>query len=232
MINESAATDGPCSLHDPRVSSVLNRLHGEAKKQTGGLARLVLSKVSDRLAKRQRSVAEEVDLIKDLYLPLSPKQGTFAYMIARSLRAQRIVEFGTSFGISTIYLATAVRDNGGGTVIGSELEPGKVLKARANIEEAGLADQVEIREGNALETLKDPGGTVDMVLLDGMKEMYVEVVEMLKPHLRQGAVVLADNIYSYRKTLAPFVAHMSNTANGFQSVTLFLGDGTVYAIRL
>jgi predicted O-methyltransferase YrrM len=211
---------------------VLNRLHAEAKKQTGGIARLVLSKLSDRLANRRRSAAEEAELIKDLYLPLSAKQGTFAYMIARSLRAQRIVEFGTSFGISTLYLAAAVRDNGGGIVIGSEFEPGKVVKARANIEEAGLIEYVEIREGDAAETLKDPGGTVDMVLLDGMKKMYVEIVEMLKPHLRQGAVVLADNIFSYKKALAPFVDHMRNPANGFQSVTLFLGDGTAYSIRL
>jgi predicted O-methyltransferase YrrM len=232
VIDESANPDGPCSLHDPRIRTVLDRLHSEAKKQTGGLARLVLTKISDRLAGRQRSVAEETELVKDLYIPLSPKQGTFVYMVARSLRAQRIVEFGTSFGISTLYLAAAVRDNGGGTVIGSEFEPSKVAKARSNIEEAGLSEHVEIREGDAIETLKDPGGTVDMLLLDGMKEMYIDMVEMLKPHLRQGAVVIADNILSYRKALAPFVAHMQNPANGFQSVTLLLGDGTAYSIRL
>jgi predicted O-methyltransferase YrrM len=153
-------------------------------------------------------------------------------MVARSLRARRIVEFGTSFGVSTIYLSAAVRDNGGGVVIGSEIEPGKVAKARANLEEAGLSDQVEIRQGDACETLKDPGGAVDMVLLDGMKELYLPIVEMLKPHLREGAVVIADNILAFRKTLRPYSAHMQDVANGFQSVTLFLGDGTEYSVRL
>jgi predicted O-methyltransferase YrrM len=211
---------------------VLDRLHRSAGAQKGGLARLALSRLADRLARRKRSLAEEAEQIKDLYVCLSPKQGTFAYMVARSLQARRIVEFGTSFGVSTIYLAAAVRDNGGGLVIGSEIEPGKLCRARANIEEAGLSDQVEIREGDARETLKDAGGPVDMALLDGMKELYLPIVETLTPQLRQGAVVLADNILSYRKGLAPYCAHMRDIANGFQSVTLFLGDGTEYSVRI
>ena len=231
-MNDSNGLEETCSLHDPQVRAVLDRLHRSARAQTGGLVRLTLSRLSDRLARRSRSVAEEVAQVKDLYLCLSPKQGTFAYMVARSLRARRVVEFGTSFGVSTIYLAAAVRDNGGGVVIGSEFEPGKVTRARAHIEEAGLSEQVEIREGDARDTLKDPGGAVDMVLLDGMKELYLPVVEMLKPHLRQGAVVLADNIFAFRKALRPYSAHMRDVANGFQSVTLFLGDGTEYSVRL
>jgi predicted O-methyltransferase YrrM len=175
---------------------------------------MTLSRISDRLGKRKRSVPEEAELLKDLYLCISPKQGTFAYMVARSVRARHIV------------------DNGGGLVIGSEFEPRKVASARANIEEAGLSDHVEIREGDAQETLKDPGGVLDLAFLDGAKELYLPMVEMLKPHLRQGAVVLADNIFMFRKALAPYVAHMRDIANGFQSVTLFLADGTEYSIRL
>ena len=231
-MNDSKAAGETCSLHDPRVRAALDRLHRSARAQTRGLVRLTLSRFSDRLARRSRSVVEEANQIKDFYLCLSPKQGTLAYMVARSLRARRVVEFGTSFGVSTLYLAAAVRDNGGGLVIGSEIERGKITKARAHIEEAGLSDQVEIREGDACETLRDPGGPVDMVLLDGMKDLYLPIVEMLKPHLRQGAVVLADNILSYRKALAPYSAHMRDIANGFQSITLFLGDGTEFSVRL
>lgn len=231
-MNDSSAANGPCSLQDPKVRAVLDRLHRSSKAQTRAHVRLELSRLSDRVARRKRSLAEEASQIKDLYLCLSPKQGTFAYMVARSLGARRIVEFGTSFGVSTIYLAAAVRDNGGGVVIGSEMESGKIAKARGHLEEAGLSDQVEIREGDASQTLEDPGGPVDMLLLDGMKQLYLSIVEMLKPHLRRGAVVLADNIWSYRKALAPYSDHMRDSTNGFQSVTLFLGDGTEYSIRL
>jgi predicted O-methyltransferase YrrM len=117
-------------------------------------------------------------------------------------------------------------------VIGSEIEPGKIERARVHVEEAGLGELVEIREGDASQTLRDPGGPVDMLLLDGMKQLYLPIARMLKPHLRRGAVVLADNIFSYRRALAPYSAHMQDVANGFQSVTLCLGDGTVYSVRL
>ncbi|MBJ7544139.1 class I SAM-dependent methyltransferase, partial [Rhodomicrobium udaipurense] len=94
----------------------------------------------------------------DHFLAISPAYGRFLYAIARARRATRIVEFGTSMGVSTIYLAAALRDNGGGKLIGTELEPTKVTRARAHLEAAGLADLVEIREGDALDTLKDVGG--------------------------------------------------------------------------
>ena len=149
-----------------------------------------------------------------------------------SVAARRVVEFGTSFGISTIYLAAALRDNGGGLVVGSEVEPTNVVKARANIVEAGLADLVEIREGDAQETLQYPGGVVDMVFLDGLKDLYLAIAKMLAPHLRKGAVLVADNIFTYKRSLAPYVGYMKDAANGFSSVTLYLKDGTEYSVRL
>lgn len=220
------------ALNDPKVHAVLDRLHTEANRQVGGIARLFLSELPDRLLGRQVSAAEEARRLKDLYVPVTRKQGRLLYLVGRSIGARRIVEFGTSFGISTIYLAATVRDNGGGLVIGSELEPTKVAKARANITEAGLADLVEIREGDAQETLRDPGGPVDMVFLDGLKDLYLPIAKMLMRHLRTGAVVLADNIFTYKRALAPYVAYMSDPSKGFSSVTLYLKDGTEYSVKL
>ena len=127
-----------------------------------------------------------------------------------------------------------MRDNGGGLVISSEIEEGKVIKARENLHEAGLADSVDVRLGDARQTLADPGGTVDMVFLDGWKTLYLPVIEMLKPHLRPEAVVLADNIShsKLRKTLAPYVGYMRDPKNGFQTTTLPIHDGLEYSIRL
>jgi len=220
------------SLDDPRVRAVLRRLRAEERAQRGRLLRASLSWLPDLLRGREQSVQEESDRIKDFFVPLSHKQGTLAYMIARSIGARRIVEFGTSFGISTIYLASAVRDNGGGVVIGSELQPTKLERARAHLAEAGLGDLAEIRGGDARETLKDPGGTVDLVLLDGAKQLYLEMLQLLTPRLRTGSVVLADNIFVFRKALRPYVQWVQDPRNGFRSVTLHLGSGTEYSVRL
>lgn len=220
------------SLDDLRVRSVLDRLYGETARQGGALGRVVFSEIWDWATGREVSSREEGVRLKDVYVPLSPKQGTLAYGVARSIGARRIVEFGTSAGISTIHLAAAVRDNGGGRVVGTDIEPTKIAKARANLEEAGLGEYAEIREGDAQETLRDPGGPIDMVLLDGLKSLYLAILKLLTPHLRLGAVVLADNIFAYRKTLAPYVAYVQDPKNGFSSVTLFLGTGTEYSVRL
>jgi len=221
-----------CSLHAPEVRRVLDRLHAQAARQKLSFLKIAWAWGLDALLRRKPSLEVETRRFKDFLIPLSPDTGAFAYLVARSIGARRIVEFGTSFGVSTLYFAAAVRDNGGGLVIGSEIQEEKVATARANLEEAGLEGYAEIRAGDARQTLRDPGGAVDLVLLDGLKELYLPMIEILTPHLRQGAVVLADNIRTFRRTLAPYVAHMRDPRNGFHSVTLPLGAGTEYSVRL
>ena len=102
--------------------------------------------------------------------------------------------FGTSFGISALHLAAAMRDNGGGRLIGSEFEPSKIQRARENLAAGGLSDLVEIREGDALETLaRDLPDTIDFVLLDGAKMLYLQILTLLEDRLCSGALVVADN---------------------------------------
>ena len=142
--------------------------------------------------------------LKDLPLAVSRETGKLLYMLARSSKARMIVEFGTSFGLSTLYLAAALRDNGGGRVITSEFEPSKVARARHNLTAGGLIDLVEIREGDALQTLRnDLTDTVDLLLLDGAKSLYPEILSLVESRLRPGAFV-ADNA-DYRPEYLAYV---------------------------
>jgi predicted O-methyltransferase YrrM len=128
------------------------------------------------------------------YMAVAPHTARLLYMLARMTGARAIVEFGTSFGVSTIHLAAALRDNGGGALIGSELEPSKIATARANLSAAGLDDLVDVREGDALETLaRDLPASIDVVLLDGHKPLYARVLELLAPRLHPGSCLVADN---------------------------------------
>jgi predicted O-methyltransferase YrrM len=132
--------------------------------------------------------------LKEYALPVSRDTGTLLYMLARSTAARNIIEFGTSFGISTLHLAAALKDNGGGKIITSEFEPSKVVRARENLTTGGLIDFVELREGDALETLKtDLPTPIDLVLLDGAKSLYPEILGLLEPHFKTGTLVIADN---------------------------------------
>ena len=181
------------------LAPLLSRLFSDAEASTARL-RAASAALSDEerqaVMKRMQSDWRGFygETAKDLHLAVSPATGTLLYMLARSARARAIVEFGTSFGVSTIHLAAALHDNGGGRLVTSEFEPTKVARARANIAEAGLAELVEVRAGDALETLaRDLPDAIDLVLLDGAKSLYPTVLELVRPRLRPGAIVVADN---------------------------------------
>ncbi|WP_419702953.1 O-methyltransferase [Promicromonospora sp. NFX87] len=133
---------------------------------------------------------------KDIHLAVSRRTATLLYILARTRGARSIVEFGTSFGISTLHLGAALRDNGGGRLIGTEFEPGKVAAARASIAEAHLSDIVEIREGDAVETLaRDLPDSIDLVFLDGAGSLYLKIARLLEPRLDAGSLLVADNAH-------------------------------------
>jgi predicted O-methyltransferase YrrM len=226
----SATTSTDLGLHDPKIATTLNKLHARAKGDRWIFLRAAPSALGAMLTGRNIFNAAE-PYLKNAYIPVDPNQGRLLYQTARAIRAKTIVEFGTSFGISTIYLGAAARANNG-RVIGSEREASKVKAARANVADAGLQQFVDIREGDAMKTLANIDAPVDFVLLDGWKDVYVPMIKMLSPMMRSGAVVLADNIFTFKKTLRPYVHHMQNRSNGFDSVTLPIGSGMEYSLRL
>nr|AAZ77678.1 ChlB5 [Streptomyces antibioticus] len=158
-------------------------------------------------------------------LPLSvgAETGDLIYLTARAARVTRAVDFATSVGASLIYLAAAVRDNGGGLVIGAELVPAKVEAARRNVDEAGLTDYVEIREGDARETLADVGGPIDYAIVDGFHatdsswtadggtSLALDVLKLLTPQLRSGAILVNDNAEP------DYLEYVRDRRNGFRS---------------
>ncbi len=224
----------PCTLTDPKVKTVLDRIYREAKGDNPRSGWKLLPYLGRKLLGRKPSFTERYRRMSNLRVPLSAEQGAFAYFVARSIGARRIVEFGTSFGASALYFASAIRDNGGGIVIGSEVIASKAERARENIREAGLSDFVEIRVGDAMETLSDPGGEVDLLLIDGSKDLYLPILKMLSPRLRQGGVVLADNVLtpSIKRTLADYVAYVQDSRNGFGSVTIPFPAGFEYSVKI
>lgn len=213
------------SLKDPVVVRELDRLFGAARgdwRHFFGLAPRVLMGI---LQRKTFSEIVSPTAMKDVYIPVDREKGGLLYVLARSIGAKRIVEFGTSFGISTIYLAAAVKDNGGGIVVGTEIEPSKRETACSNIEAAGLASFVDVRLGDAMQTLMDVEAPIDLLFMDGWKDIYLPLLEMLRPKLRHGSLVLSDNIQMFQKTLAPYEEYLSSGEHGFESVTLSLPSG-------
>ena len=213
------------TLVSPTVARLLDRLHRHARSDLLRIALVAPFVVPDFFGLRRVDDNRLSQRMRSVYVPVSRSQGQMLYLMARGIDARRIVEFGTSFGISTLYLAAAVKDNGGGVVIGSELEPSKHAKAREHLREAGLDGFSDVRLGDAMTTLANVEAPVDMVLLDGWKDTYLPVLKLLQPKLRRRAVVLADNIFTFRKALRPYVEYVQSGTNGFVSSTLDIADG-------
>ncbi|WP_437515200.1 O-methyltransferase [Sorangium sp. So ce1099] len=210
------------TLASPRVQGTLDRLFQDA----GSVDPRVIARVRGDWERRGANPDPErlAHMLAEAYLPVSREVGRLLHLLAFAARARTVVEFGTSFGISTLFLAAAVRDGGGGRVIGSEMHPEKVRRARHNIEESGLGELVEIREGDALVTLRDVEGPIDFVLLDGWKNLYLPVLRMLEPRLRRGAIVVADDLDIAPEDLRPYLDHVRGAGSGYGSVEIPLGD--------
>ncbi|MBR0687140.1 O-methyltransferase [Bradyrhizobium manausense] len=187
-------------MTNPTITSLaplLDRLFDEDEAARGA-TRAALADVTD--ADRARMMQSKTDYrdlyarLKDAPLAVSRETGSLLYLLARCSRAKAIIEFGTSFGISTLHLAAGLRDNGGGRLITSEFEPSKAARARENLRDGGLIDLVDIREGDALKTLSvDLPDQIDLVLLDGAKALYPEILDLVENRLRPGAIIVADN---------------------------------------
>jgi predicted O-methyltransferase YrrM len=159
---------------------------------------------------------ERADALSDIYMPVTPESGRLLYSLVRASRPDTVVEFGMSFGISAIHLASAVRDNGQGRVITTELNAAKVGTAKQTFAETGLDDLITVLEGDALGTLTEVAGPVGLVLLDGWKEMYLPVLKLLEDRLAGGALVVADN--TEMADTKPYLDYVREPANGYVSV--------------
>jgi len=212
------------------VAPLLDRLFAEADAASPMTNPAFASIPDEERVRLMRSRADYRELyaqLRDYALPVSPDAGRLLYMLARATNARAIVEFGTSFGLSTLHLAAALRDNGGGRLITTEFEPSKVARARDNLAAAGLADLVEIREGDALETLASGlPDTIDLLLLDGAKSLYMEILALVEGRLRPGAVIVADNA----DHCPEYLEHVRRPDNGYLSMPFT--DEVEFTIRL
>jgi predicted O-methyltransferase YrrM len=155
-------------------------------------------------------------------------------MTCRAIGARRIVEVGTSFGVSTLYLAAAARDNGGGVVFAAEYEPAKVKQARANFEAAGLASFIDLAEGDVIETCPRFEAPIDFVLFDIWGNAVRPVLDVLLPRLRPGAVICTDNTAGERAraNYADLFEILDDPAHGFRTMTLPFDGGFELSVKL
>jgi predicted O-methyltransferase YrrM len=218
------------SLESPAVVATLARLFAAA--EAGDPAAVVRARAAAaaRGAPMSDSDPDVAAALGDAFISVAPAVGRLLYLLARAKSRPLIVEFGTSLAISTIHLAAAARD-AGGRVITAEQEPRKIERARAHLVEAGVADVVELRAGDALQMLADLPAPIDFLFLDGWKRLYLPLLRVVEPRLAPGALVVADDTLRFADDLRPFLAHVRGEGNGYVAIEMPMDDGLELAIR-
>ena len=218
-------------IQDPELQRLLIGLHASSDAQVAAIKRFD----AERAAQAQPPAEDEIKTFRsDKLVALDRDKAEFCYQLCRASHARRIVEIGTSHGVSTLYLAAAVRDNvhalgGDGVVIGTEYEPNKASAARAHFAQAGLSRFIDLREGDLRETLKEISGPLDFVLVDIWIAMARPALAMVAPYLKPGAVVVCDNTEQYRRDYADYFAFLD--ANGIRTMTLPFTGGLEMSVR-
>ena len=222
------------SLNDPNLEELLEHLHKQSalqEEETNAYFELREQKIA---IDNEDFYDEDLKrFLSDKIVALDRDKALFCYLLCRSLRATRIVEAGTSYGVSTLYLAAAVRDNqvDNGVVIGTEHEPRKAEIARANFKKAGLNDYIDLREGDLRQTLQDVGGPVDFMLVD-IWEVAMPALELVAPNLRPGAIVACDNTAVDAAEYKDYFSFLNNPINRFQTMTVPFEGGFELSVKI
>ena len=221
-------------LNDPKLEALLDRLHKQSDKE--------VDETNAYFERREREESFNYEnycdddthrFLSDKMVALDRDKAEFCYLLCRSLRATRVVEAGTSFGISTMYLAAAVRDNKveNGVVIGTEHELSKAEIARQNFREAGLSDYIDLREGDLRQTLQDVGGPVDFMLVD-IWDVALPALELVSSSLRTGAIVACDNTTAAIDEYRGYFDFVNDPSNRFRTMTVPFEGGFELTVRV
>jgi len=226
----STTFDAQCAttLNQPKIQELLSRLYTE-EKETDARTRVK----EEALAAAAGGVLDkstQAALHGSRFLAVAPEVGRLLYLLVRSRRPALAVEFGASMGISAIHVAAALRDNGHGRLITTEINAEKASRAALHLEQAGLSDWVDLRQGDAFETLRGVD-RIELLLLDGWKPLYLPLIKQLEPALAPGCLVIADDTISLATEMADYLAYVRDSRNGYLSCAIPLDDGLELSIR-
>jgi predicted O-methyltransferase YrrM len=230
QLNEASAIDGGAmTLFNPVVEGVLARLYAEAEENDRQLKRE--EEAAIKASADGRLDEETLASIQNrTFMAVAPEVGRLFYILVRTHKPSRIVEFGTSFGLSAIHLAAALRDNGSGHLITTEQSSQKASRAAQHFEQAGFSDLIELRQGDAFETLRGVD-KIDMLFLDGWKPLYLPLLLKLEPVLAPHCLVVADDVISLAAKVAPYLHYVRDRATGYVSCEIPLDDGVELSFR-
>ena len=222
-------------MHDLRLLNkesglVIEQLLDQAKSDRFIMFRKIIYSLPHFIFKQKDETEIKNYVMHKVCVPVCTETGNFLHMITRILKPEKVVEFGTSFGVSTIFLASALEKNNKGLLITSEIDEYKVQLAKQHFLKAKIAHRIEIRNGDALQTLSNIEN-IEFLFLDGWKELYLPLFKILEPKLSENAIIIADDIIKLSKQTIDFCKYIQSKPDKYSSTILEIGDGLLFCTK-
>ena len=182
-----------------------------------------------RPMEQYQPILKRLEKIAKHYTNIAPENGQFLAILIRAIRAQNVLEVGTSNGYSAIWIAAALKETGG-RLISLEFNPARAAEAQTHLQEVGLDDIVEVRVGNALDEIPKCDATFDLVFLDAEKGEYRRYLELVLPNIRPGGLIVADDTVTMRDEMPDYIEFVFNTPM-LNSVDIPLDDGIILSYK-
>lgn len=173
----------------------------------------------------------ELEKTADEFWNVSKKSANFINMLIKVKNAQNVLELGTSNGYSGLWIADALKETGGHLTTIDFWEKRQCI-ARENFQKCGVSDIITCKIGDAYSVIKDEiNEQFDFVFIDANKGEYVKYFEVVHPLIKEGGIILADNITSHAKKVQPFIDAITNSGS-YQVEILDLPDGLLIGYKI
>lgn len=164
-------------------------------------------------------------------LAVSEEDGRFLRVLVASSGARSILEIGAASGYSAIWLGLGARETGG-RVVAIEYDAARAPQARDNVRKAGLADIVEIVQGDAFAEIPALAGNFDLVFLDAWKPDYIKFFNLVYPRLNPGGVFVAHNVVNKKHEMEPFLRTILTHPQLFTTIVSPSGEGMSVSYKM
>lgn len=181
------------------------------------------------IMEKYQPLLKQLEKTATQYTNIAPENGQFLSILIGAIKAQNVLEVGTSNGYSSIWIAAALKKTGG-RLITLEFDPTRAAEAEAHLQEVGLDGIVEVRVGNALDEIPKCDATFDLVFLDAEKSEYRRYLELVLPNIRSGGLIVADDTVTMRDEMPDYIEYVFNTPT-LHSVDIPLDDGVILSYK-
>lgn len=195
----------------------------------------------DSLLPPRAAVLREMEnrALREDFPAVGPHVGLLLELLARAIGAKLIIDLGSGYGYSGLWLARGLAP--GGKIILADYDEENKKAARANFARMGLAKALDFRLGHALDVFKKESGPFDLIFNDVDKEDYPRIIELAYPRLRKGGLLVTDNTLWYGEVVNPDPDQTArniqefnrilSTHEGFLTVQLPLRDGIAISLK-